>query len=314
MSFDRSDPDSVFSENSAEIAELTTIAHQFIVQIPTANNTDHAIFETQIRACVKTLNLFLDRLYTLCDDKKIVCDADTITQLLNTIFSNVKINADQRQFMKQLHEFVRNDLTVYDFRADKRFTEICQNESQNVALNLFCGRMIITLSLLSGTISLNETIAPMTEVHQNLVLTSLQNYFNPRIAEAFIGTQTVMPVETSKVLKDIAIRHDKLLTHYALTQISLNELIVEEVEEKMRNQDSVEINFFPAKKSGSEQSAERKKQLLNASEKYVDGLVRCADIILSSINEYTCSLADNSPAKDHEQSHCHISKIQTRIS
>jgi hypothetical protein len=297
-----SNPGSLFTENSAEIAELITIARQFIAHIPAANNTDNAFLKAHIPLCFKILNLFLDKLYSLCADNKIICDADTMIQLLNMLFSNVKMHVTQRQFLKQLHEFVRNDLTIYDFRADPRFKEICQNESQNETLNLYCGRMLTTLSLLSGEITLNETIAALTELNQKLILTSLQSYFNPRISEAFIGIQSVMPIEISQALKDMAIRHDLLITNYALIHISLNELIVAEVEEKMREQDPVEPHFFPSTKSVSVQSADvqlRKKQLLDASEKCVDGLVRCADIILSATNEYNCNLADDSPAKDH---------------
>jgi hypothetical protein len=212
MSFERSDPSSLFTENSAELTELTTIARQFIAQIPTTNNTNNTVLDTQPTLCVKTLNLFLDKLYTLCDDKAIVPDTDTMIQLLNSIFSTIQINADQLQFLRQLHEFVKNDLTVYNFRADEHFQEICQNESQNEAMNIYCGRMMITLNLLSGAMSINETITPMTEHSQKLVLASLQNYFNPRITQAFIGTQTLMPVETSKILKEVAIRQNLIFS------------------------------------------------------------------------------------------------------
>jgi hypothetical protein len=302
-----------FSENAAAFEELKEIGRQFTAYIPTVKRANSPLYMNHyLPFCFNLLNMFLDKLYAFCFDHHIPPDAATLTAMTSTIFESIDITPNQRLFLMQLHDFVRDDLTVHDFHLDKRLREVCINAAQSNFLQLYCGRMVAILNTLTGENRNND--ANISAHSKNLIFNLLHKYFKERISDTLLG----LPAEFKELGVEIqpdAERHDRLTTQYELLQIAIRDTRLEDMKEKnndlkLRNV-LKEDSIFSRKNANLEKLQlaldrrivlQEKLESLEEQEKNcVIGLMTTAEKILTAVNHYNCTLPAESDLKESRE-------------
>jgi hypothetical protein len=298
------------SENAAALAELHDIARQFTSYIPTVKRASSALYLNHyLPFCFNILNLFLDKLYALCADHKVLLDAATLTALISLIFKSIQISDNQCLFLMQLHDFVRDHLTANNFHLDERFQDIFINAAQDNFIGLYCGRMILALNTLSGENKNNST--ELTPHGQKIIFNSLHNHFTSRISDSLVGLSAELKSLGSE-LREAADQHDRLATHYELLQISIREFYLSDLKEKNKDLKLRNLLKHPSlftRKNINLQKLrevldnrivlqEKMETLLQEEKDCLEGLVKHADTVLTAVNNYNCLLPEGHAAKE----------------